>query len=197
MVWILFSIESGIGTFKAFTAVCVRSKFKQHKTPMVYSVRLHLTACNISCCTLHYCCSATKLQCRYPVSNSASRFQLINSCNTIRFPCDKRVPITAAWSVLTLRMNERTSVWRVAANTLNNQSWPADRVWSSILGVGREANNSSRLKHIFVMKYSQTRPMTLTDTLVRTKQRKRNMRFGNWNVRILCWAVHLWQQSGN
>jgi hypothetical protein len=34
-------------------------------------------------------------------------------------------------------------IWRVAANTLNKQSRTADRGWSSSLGVGRGANNSS------------------------------------------------------
>jgi hypothetical protein len=33
--------------------------------------------------------------------------------------------------------------WRVAANTLNKQSRTADKGWSSSLGVGRGANNSS------------------------------------------------------
>jgi hypothetical protein len=31
--------------------------------------------------------------------------------------------------------------WRVAANILNKQSRTADKGWSSILGVGRGANN--------------------------------------------------------
>jgi hypothetical protein len=34
-------------------------------------------------------------------------------------------------------------VWRVAANILNKQSRTADKGWSSSLGVGRGANNSS------------------------------------------------------
>jgi hypothetical protein len=33
--------------------------------------------------------------------------------------------------------------WRVAANILNKQSWTGDKGWSSSLGVGRGANNSS------------------------------------------------------
>jgi hypothetical protein len=32
---------------------------------------------------------------------------------------------------------------RVAANILNKQSWTADKGWSSSLGVGHGANNSS------------------------------------------------------
>jgi hypothetical protein len=34
-------------------------------------------------------------------------------------------------------------VWRLAANMLNKQSRTADKGWSSSLGVGRGANNSS------------------------------------------------------
>jgi hypothetical protein len=34
-------------------------------------------------------------------------------------------------------------IWKVAVNILNKQSRTADMGWSSILGVGRGANNSS------------------------------------------------------
>jgi hypothetical protein len=34
-------------------------------------------------------------------------------------------------------------IWRVAANILNKQSRPADKGWSSSLGVGRGANDST------------------------------------------------------
>jgi hypothetical protein len=34
-------------------------------------------------------------------------------------------------------------VWRIAANILNNQSWTANKGWSSRLGVERGANNFS------------------------------------------------------
>jgi hypothetical protein len=33
--------------------------------------------------------------------------------------------------------------WRVAANMLNKQLWTAEKGWSSSLGDGRGANNSS------------------------------------------------------
>ena len=56
---------------------------------------------------------------------------------------DKWVPVTTAWRVLRLRMEERPPIWRVATNTLNNQSRTADKGWSSSLGVGRNTNNSS------------------------------------------------------
>ena len=53
------------------------------------------------------------------------------------------IPITTAWRVLRLRMEEWPPIWRVAANKLNQQSRTADRGWSCSLGVGRRANNSS------------------------------------------------------
>jgi len=55
----------------------------------------------------------------------------------------KWVPVTTAWRVLSLRMEERPPMWRVAANILNKQSRKADKRWSSSLGVGCGANNSS------------------------------------------------------
>ena len=53
------------------------------------------------------------------------------------------VPVTTAWRVLRLRMEERPPIWRVVANKLNKQSQTADKGWSSSFGVGRGANNSS------------------------------------------------------
>ena len=56
---------------------------------------------------------------------------------------DKWVPVTTAWHVLRLRMEERPPIWRVAANILNKQSRTAGKQRSSSFGVGRSANNSS------------------------------------------------------
>ena len=58
-------------------------------------------------------------------------------------PCDTWVPVTTAWRVLRLWMEERPPIWRVAANKLNKQSRTADEGWSSSLGVGRDVNNTS------------------------------------------------------
>jgi len=56
---------------------------------------------------------------------------------------DTLVPVTREWRVLKLRMEERPPIWRVAANILNKQWRKADKGWSSTLGFGRGANNSS------------------------------------------------------
>jgi hypothetical protein len=53
------------------------------------------------------------------------------------------VPVTTAWRVLRLRMEERPPIWRVAVNKLNRQPRTADEGWSSSLGVGRGVNNTS------------------------------------------------------
>ena len=58
-------------------------------------------------------------------------------------PCNKWVPVFKAWRVLRFRMEERPPIWRVAANILNKQSRTADKGWSSSLGVGRGADNTS------------------------------------------------------
>jgi len=49
---------------------------------------------------------------------------------------DKWVPVTTAWRVLRLRMQERPSVWKVAANRSNKQSRTANKGWYSGLVVG-------------------------------------------------------------
>jgi len=53
---------------------------------------------------------------------------------------DKSVPVTTAWHVLWLRMEEWPLIWRVAASILNKQLRTADKGWSSSLGVGRGVN---------------------------------------------------------
>jgi len=57
--------------------------------------------------------------------------------------CDKWDPVTTAWCDLRLQIEERPPIWRVAVNILNKQSWTVEKGWSSSLGVGRSANNSS------------------------------------------------------
>jgi hypothetical protein len=96
-----------------------------------------------------------------PVHNPTSYFLNIH-LNIIlpSTPCDNWVPVTTAWRVPRLRMEDPPPIWRVVANILNKQSRTADKGWSSRLGVGRGANNSSRSKRIFVTKYSQTKPRT-------------------------------------
>ena len=64
----------------------------------------------------------------------------------IVYICDKWVPVTTAWCVPLLRMEERPPVRRVAANILNKQSRTADKGWSSSLGVGRSVYNSPTLE---------------------------------------------------
>ena len=60
------------------------------------------------------------------------------------------VPVTTAWHVLRLRIEERPPIWRVADKILNKQSRTVDKGWSSSLEVGRGANNSSPGKRILL-----------------------------------------------
>jgi hypothetical protein len=51
--------------------------------------------------------------------------------------------VATAWRVLTLRMDETTSIRRLAANVMNKQSRTADKGWSSSLELGHGTNNTS------------------------------------------------------
>ena len=81
-------------------------------------------------------------------------------------------------------MEERPPIRRLAAHILNKQSRTVDKEWFSSLGVGRGANNSSPLKFILLRNIHR---QSLGPGLIfwYDKQRKRDMRFGTWNVRSL------------
>jgi hypothetical protein len=55
----------------------------------------------------------------------------------------KWAPITTAWGVFSLRIEERLPIKRVATNILNKQSQTADKGWFSSLEVGQGVENSS------------------------------------------------------
>ena len=56
------------------------------------------------------------------------------------------VPVTTAWRILRLWMEEWPPIWRVAANKLNKQSRTADKGWSSSLGLGEALTTPPRKK---------------------------------------------------
>jgi hypothetical protein len=97
--------------------------------------------------------------------------------------CDKWVPVTTTWLVFRLEMGKRTPVRKVATYILNNQLQTADKGWSCSLGFGRGANNNSRLKCTLLcnIHIDSIGP----GLMVQTKQRRRDMRLGTWNVRSL------------
>ena len=103
--------------------------------------------------------------------------------------CDKWVPVTTVWCVLRLWMEEWPSTWRVDGSILNKQLWTAEKGWYSILGVGQGAKQLLTVKTYHVTKYLQGNPQTWTDTLVRPKPQKRDLRFGTWNGGSLYRAV--------
>jgi hypothetical protein len=45
----------------------------------------------------------------------------------MQYSQDKSVPVTTAWPVLRLQMEERPPIWRVAVNVLNKQSQTAHK----------------------------------------------------------------------
>jgi len=53
------------------------------------------------------------------------------------------VPVTTAWRVLRLWIEEQPPIRRATASKLNKQSRTADEGWSSALGTGRGAKNPS------------------------------------------------------
>jgi hypothetical protein len=65
----------------------------------------------------------------------------------------------------------------VAANILNKQSRTADKEWSASLGVGRGAASPHRKSFSIFTKCFKV-PRTWTDSLVRFKHWKKDIRFG-------------------
>ena len=83
--------------------------------------------------------------CHMPRPSHSSRFYHPNNIGwvqIIKLLIDNWVPVTTAWRVLRLRMEERPPIRRVAANIWNKQSRIAEKGWSCRLGFGRGANNS-------------------------------------------------------
>ena len=60
------------------------------------------------------------------------------------------VPVTTAWFVLRLRMEERPPIWRVAANILNKQSRRADKGDPPAWGLGEVLKTPHLKKHILL-----------------------------------------------
>ena len=64
---------------------------------------------------------------------------------------DKCVPVTTAWRVFMLRLEEWPPIQKVTTKILNKHSWTTDKGWSSRVGFGRGANNPSSYKHILLL----------------------------------------------
>ena len=119
-----------------FTIFWVEST--QLADPQFRNTEYTLTYCNLqieyfqSWCILMTCFSHCPLNLNTQIPMSVSS------------ALDKWVPVIMAWSVLRLRMEELPPIWREATNILNKQSRTTDKGWSSRLGVGRGAKNSSQ-----------------------------------------------------
>jgi len=78
---------------------------------------------------------------------------------------------------------ERSPICRLAANVLNKKPRTSDKRWSSSMGLGEMLTIPH---HKTASCYKQKLvPRTLTDPLVRNKQRKRSTKLGTWNVMSL------------
>ena len=94
------------------------------------------------------------------------------------------VPVITTWSVFRFRLEEWPPIWRLAKNVLNKQLRRAGKGWSSSLGFGWGANNTSP-KNYCITKRSQL-PANWTESLGQTNQWKRDLSCGTWNVRSMC-----------
>jgi len=89
-------------------------------------------------------------------TNSVTCFCLLSTTFYIVLKCinDNWVPVTTAWRVLRLSMEERPPIRRVGANVLNKQSRTADKGWSYSLGLG-EVLTTPHYKKYPVTNHSQ------------------------------------------
>ena len=84
---------------------------------------------------------------------------------------DQWVPVTTAWRVFRLRLEERSPIWSEAMNILNKQSRTAVKECSSNLGFVR----LFAVKTCHITNYSQ-RPRTWNDPSVWSQQWKSDLR---------------------
>jgi len=134
------------------------------------------------------------LRTRHSLNNQ--RWNSMEQIASLKAKHETCVPVTTPWRVLRLRMQELPPIWRLAANILTKHQQTADIGWSSTWGLG-EVLTTPPFKTYLVSNYSQTKPQSWTDTLVRPKQRKKDKRFGAWNVRSLYRAGSVTAAAGN
>ena len=118
--------------------------------------------------------------------------KLLISILHIRIFHDKWIHVTITFPVLRLYVEERSSIWWLAANILIKQLPTADKVWSSSLWVLRRCWKFFTVKSGFVTKYEH-----LLRTLVRTKQGKTTLDLVRGLLETCICVVYLQQQPGN
>ena len=111
-------------------------------------MNIYLQATELVSKTLSSCCfvrdvQTSKYQNSVWIAEPLCNIQRIHLCLLYKYNLWMWVPVTTAWRVLRLRMEEWPPIWRVAVNKLNKQPRTTDEGWSSSLGVGRGANNPS------------------------------------------------------
>ena len=127
-------------------------------------------------------------------------FLIIRYSLTVAFPYDSVIysPVTTAWRVRRLRMEEWRPIWRVAANILNKQSRTEDEGCSSGLGVRRGAKNSSPYKLRLLRNTLQGLLGFRPDPLIWRKQRKSGTYLGQVAGSCKCdwWAFECRKMRG-
>jgi len=113
------------------------SSYLVKKFPAIYGTRRFITAFTSARHLSVFWASSIQ---SVPLNHTSRRSILILSSHLRRNKC---VPVTTAWRVLTLRMEERPPIWRVAANILNKQWRTADKGWSCSSEFWRGDNNCS------------------------------------------------------
>jgi hypothetical protein len=93
---------------------------------------------------------------------------------------DKRVPVTRAWWVLSLRIQERPPIRSVAANILYKEYRTADKGWFLSWGFGGVLTIPHSKTYQVTDRSHRPRPRTVY--LLWNKQQKRSMNFRTWNV---------------
>jgi len=83
-----------------------------------------------------------KMEAEGPCTAERVEKTVICALPSFRYVQHKLDPVTTAWCVLGLRLEERPPIWWIAAELLNKQSRAADK-GSSSLGVGQGAKNFS------------------------------------------------------
>ena len=80
-------------------------------------------------------------------------------------------PVTTAWRVLTLRIEERLPIWKVAANIywINSSRQPT-RGGPPAWGLGEVLTTTHGEKRNHIAKQSKNKPLTWTDTVMRPEQ---------------------------
>jgi hypothetical protein len=110
---------------------------------------------------------------------------------------DKLVPVTTAWRMLWLRMEEWSPIWRVAANISNEQTRTANTGYTCSLGMGKVLT-TPHCENMSLLRNTHRQSLWSGVIIWYNLSNKR----GKWDLLLgmlgaCIWQVRLWQQPGN